>query len=81
MPYGAVRIRNLTATGNHWQGVLAAVAGLRDSTVTGNDVASFGIDIGTLHRPGLVSTSCGLSAHEPYLAPIAGPPWGLCTND
>jgi hypothetical protein len=81
VPYGAVRIRNLTATGNHWQGVLAAVAGLRDSTVTGNDAASFGIDIGTLHRPGLVSTSCGLSAHEPYLAPIAGPPWGVCAND
>jgi len=80
VPYGPVRIRNLTANGNGWQGVLAAKASLRDSTVTGNDVAN-GIDIGTTHRPSLKAVTCGLSAHEPFLAHVAGPPWGVCAND
>jgi hypothetical protein len=81
VPYGTVRVHDLSATDNGWQGVLATLAVLSDSVVTGNDVGGFGIDIGTSLRPRLRDVDCGLSAHEPFLAHVAGPPWGVCTND
>ena len=81
VPYGPVRLRDLTANGNGWQGILARRAVLRDSTVTNNDAAGFGIDVGTLVRPNLVAVTCGKSAQEPFLAHVSGPPWGVCAND
>jgi hypothetical protein len=74
-------MRELTATGNGWQGVLAPKVMLQQSTVTGNDAAYFGIDIGSMFKPRLNDVSCGLSAQEPAIDHVAGPPWGVCAND
>lgn len=78
---GAVRLRNLIATGNNQAGVLSVGRRLvlADATVTGNNgELGAGVDVQSATLPRLRDVTCGLS--DRYGTPGVQP-WGVCAGD
>jgi hypothetical protein len=72
-----VVLHGCTITGNGGVGVQGSSALLRDCSVTGNNGSGQGIDLRTLRRPRLISSTCGRSQK----VDVVGEHWDVCTDD
>ena len=70
----SIRASNVTVRDNAGVGITTVHARLESSTLVDNDPSGEGIDLDSLRRPRLLSTTCRRSRGP-------GGPWGVCAED